>query len=189
MSDVPDIMKIQAVWSGWAGGPGTNTFFLLGTDPHLDLFSDFYITFQASLPSGVSVTMETSGSAYDDATGELTGGWTAASEPAASGSDTSGFAAGVGAVVRWNTGAINNNHRVRGHTFLVPLGRSCYQDNGTIATANLASFQTAADNLWTGLDSSLVAWHRPVGGSGGAAALVTSSLVPDRVAMLKSRRG
>lgn len=183
-----NLRKITAVWSGWAGGPGVNTFYVLGGSSHLVEFTAFYNTFEASLPSGVAVTLEETGVIVDEVTGDLTGGWTEEAGTAAAGSDTGGFAAGVGCTVQWRTASILNGRRVIGHTYLVPIGRSCYQTDGTIAEANRASFQDAADTLLADLDESLVVWHRPVSGAGGAAALVTSAAVPDRPAILRSRR-
>ena len=54
-----------------------------------------------------------------------------------SGSGQGGFAAGVGARVVWETGAVRNGRRVRGSTFVVPIWSSAYETNGTLHTATI----------------------------------------------------
>lgn len=63
-----------------------------------------------------------------------------------------------------------------------------YQSDGTLADVNKATLQTAADGLWG--SNTLYVWHRPApaGSSTGVVGAITSAMVRDKAAILRSRR-
>jgi len=149
----------------------------------------FWIAVKDRIPAGVSLQVQNSGDVIDEASGELTGGWTGGTPPDPTvGTGSGGYAANAGFLVQWGTGAVVGGHRVKGRTFIVPAIQGAYDGDGTVDAATISIIGVAATTLVTALGGSMRVWHRPVGGSGGQALAVTSALVPDRAVQLKSRR-
>lgn len=126
-------------------------------------------------------------------TGTLIGVWGTASSTANSGAlpSTEKWAAPVGGVISWTTAGIRNGRRVRGRTFLVPLGSSVFDVDGTIGTTPLNGINALAAALRGGSSSTQFAvWARPTapGASDGDAWPVLGHRVPDMAAVLTSRR-
>jgi hypothetical protein len=107
---------------------------------------------------------------------------------AASGS--SNWASGVGCRQRWLTAGITRGRRVRGSTFLVPLGQNLYDGTGSIADATVTALATAANTLRAADSGSMRIYSRPTSAANadGVAHAVTGSDLPDRVSWLRSRR-
>jgi hypothetical protein len=111
------------------------------------------------------------------------------------------YAGGTGGVVNWLTGAVVNGRKVRGRTFLVPLMSNGFSNDGTL-TSGCVSTLTAAGNAALGTTGcNMTVWSKiwdkkptsppaavPPKQIGGSLARVTSVLVPDRAAQLRSRR-
>lgn len=142
----------------------------------------------SSLPTGLTITVPNSGDVIDSATGVLQTTWTGGVGGTATGSDGTTYPKGVGAVLTMLTAGVANGRRVRGRVFLVPLGGSGYATDGTINNALLGPLAAVGTNLMAA--GPLMIWHRPkltAPGTGGAF-LVTTTRVPDKVAILRSRR-
>lgn len=101
------------------------------------------------------------------------------------GTSATNFAAPAGAVLNWVTGEFVSGRRVRGRTFLVPLAQSAFQGDGTISTAALSLLTTSATTLIGSNPNNLVVWRHTPPRSVHA---VTGVSVPDRAAVLRSRR-
>jgi hypothetical protein len=183
-----DIFKVQAVWSGFLGGPGVNTFYSDTEPTDLDPWHDFYAAIATGIPGGVSVSFPGDGVKVDSVTGALTGGWSVTPPANVNGSGEGQHAAGTGAVVRWTTGEIIRGRRLYGHSYLVPLTRGNYNVDGRLLPAAVSAFQGAAMGLVGALGTALQVWSRPVAGAGGVAMPVTGAVVPLKVAELRSRR-
>ena len=121
------------------------------------------------------------------------------------GNDTAGYNAAGGAMIKWLTTGIVRGHRVRGRTFLVPLGGDLYQADGTLNDGVAASILLNAGNLVTALSTSMFVWSRPrkatpqwtdVRGhvhparlaSVGEVFPIIAASVPDKSVVLRSRR-
>ena len=128
------------------------------------------------------------GEVLDDVTGDVVGVWSAGSGVIAPGGGAGPFAMGVGTRIVWGTNGITNGRRVRGSTYLVPIGSSGYENDGTITGGTLTAFQTAADNLRTALGGDFVIWRRPTASAVGGTSSVLSASVPDKVSWLRTRR-
>lgn len=142
----------------------------------------------ALFPEGLTITVPGSGDTIEDTTGDLVSVWASAGGGSTNGTGAFGTAAGVGACITWNTGAIVNGRRLRGRTFIVPIHARNYAVDGTLEPTSYAAIQTMANALQA--SGGLAVWHRPttVGGSDGTSAAVLSNRVRDKVAMLSSRR-
>lgn len=190
------ITRITARWNGFRGAPGyTNFFFdgVLASDGSVEAaglaVSDFFNAIEDRLPSGTTITVQPTADIIDETSGQIMSVVDFAQPPTAAGGDVSGYSAASGAVVNWNTQDYLNGRRVRGRTFLVPLGKSAYDANGDISGATLTTLRSAADALVTAaLIHPLCVWHRPVNGAGGSSHVVSSATVPDLGAILRSRR-
>ena len=182
------IDRLTCVWSGYPGLPGYSNFYFTnaaGTAAKLDTF---FNGFAGYLGQGITITIPASGDTFDAATGALVGDWSYSGGSTVAGQGTSNHAGPVGAVINWKTNGINRARKVRGKTFLVPLYKDAYDEQGTLAAAVQAAIQNAADVLVASAAPVFVVWSRPRLGTGGTASEVTSAKVPDLAAVLRSRR-
>lgn len=190
------IWQHRAVWTGIPGGTGISTFYTTvgAFQADVDFIRAFFAGVAGSLAAGVSVQVLAEGVTINEVSGAVTGTWGPFTAPGAVvGTGGVNFAAPVGAYVQWRTGGVVHNRRVRGRTFLVPLGAGLYDAQGTIVNTNLSGIQTAAAALVTNL-TDMGIWSRPFAGSPGNPArsgsvhTVTSALAVDKAVVLRSRR-
>lgn len=192
--------KITAVWSGWAGGPGYSNFYFGGTAADSaqltvaqDRVHDFFALFTLCIPTGVTITFQPSSQVITPGDGVIQDDIPVGSvAPPVVGAGGANFSAASGACVVWRTGLTVAGRLLKGKTFLVPLGASAYDTDGTILASRLAELRTAASGLASpgafAAEQQLQVWHRPVGGTGGVMAPTGTASVNDRVAILRSRR-
>lgn len=185
---MPTIRRLVVEWTGLTGLPGESVFYSDAATAPSGAVLAFFTAIQSLCPSPLTWTVPSSGDELDDATGTLTGVWTGGAGGSVTASGASQHAAGVGALVRWETGVIITGRRLRGRTFIAPLMNSAYDSAGTIVTGNLATLQTAANTLSS--TSDIGVWHRPTssGGSDGSWSPVLAAVCPDKVTSLRSRR-
>lgn len=183
------ILRVPVTWTGLTGLPGVSVFYWDGgVLSDLSDLVDFFDTIKTRFPTGLTWTIPSSGDSISDSTGALDGTYAGLNggTVAATGGAVA-YAAGVGARVRWRTGGIRNGRRVVGSTFLAPISNNGYETNGTLSSAYLTDFTTAATALVA--TGALLTWSRPEpGGSDGASHAVTGFEIPDRVTALRSRR-
>jgi hypothetical protein len=186
------IRQVHVTYAGLSGLPGQSThYFTSGTtmSTALSVLHGFYDAIKGFFPAGLTVQVQGSGNELNEATGALTGTWSATTPAVVNGAAGSGrHAAGVGACVTWKTVTVGPHRFIHARSFLVPLETSSYQADGTIDGSALSTFQTAADSMVAAANPGLLAWHRPVAHAGGSVGQVTSARVPDRVCTLKTRR-
>jgi len=140
------------------------------------------------LPTGCTITVPTSGDVIDPTTGALTDVWTGSTTSAVAGAAGAAAAAGVGGCITWDTGAVLGGKRLRGRTFIVPMGANSYDTDGTLTTTAKGKIDQAAAGI-RGL-AGFAIWKRPTapGASDGGYATVAAHRVADKVAILTSRR-
>lgn len=183
-----NIAKVVVSWTGFMGAPGYGVHYKVSAGLVTSYLRTFYDAVKTLIPSSVSIQVPSSGDIVDDVTGVITGSWSTAANAVVVGTPGTGYVGGAGAVVRWNSAGIVNGRRVRGRTFLVPLIGGSFDTNGTLLPANSLTLTNAASALVASEAGNLLVWHRPKAGAGGASFAVTSSDVPDRSALLRSRR-
>lgn len=186
------IYQIRCVWSGVVGG-GVSTFYTDSTHlaAALTNLNAFWEAVKPYLPSTVTVLVPGDGASYDDVTGAVSGGWAAGTATIHTGTSTNPYSAPSGAAINWTTGTIVGRRRLQGRTFLVPLTTNAYQEDGTLSPTALTALRTAAAALLTASGDFLFkVWSRPsVANSGaGTSAYIAGSNVPDKAAVLRSRR-
>lgn len=190
------IHRVTSVWSGFTGAPGYTNFYFVGDAETGGIAANFAVRqfwqeLEARIPSGVTVTTEAEHANIDESTGTVTSYYTPEHEGsmATNGSSSGGYSSATGAVVGWNTDTVRAGRRVRGRTFIVPLGGGAYDTGGSLTSIVQGIIQTAANNLLSNTGSNnMVVWARPINGAGGVAAPIVSARVPDLAAVLRSRR-
>lgn len=194
------INRVRVTLTGFQGGPGMSTFYCLDPATFLPLLRVFYDTIKDDFPSVVTINFPSSGDILDSVSGQLTGTWVATAPALVQGVYTGAYSAPTGAVVNWATGSIINGHRVVGRTFLVPMGGTVFENDGTINPAARNGMAAAAAALIASASSNFVIWSRPraavpsppvkapVTARAGGHVPVTGYLVPDLAAVLRSRR-
>lgn len=190
------IRHVVTRWTGGKIGSGyTNMYFdqASGTAQQaVDAVAAFFKTSYGNgvyLPNGISLSWPGPVDELDESNGHLTNSVAITPPGALTGGDAGSYAALGGGVCTWLTADFNSNgHRVRGRTFLCPVGSGGLQADGTLST----NFYTAVGGAATTLIAAaahLRVWHRPSkGGSDGISYAVTGSKITDQVAFLTSRR-
>lgn len=195
------MIKVVSVWSGWQGAPGFTNFYFspdaIQDNLHVTnvqaRVKAFWSAVSTCIPSGITITIAQDSQIIDSATGVINDTISAtAAQTTTAGAGPANFAAVAGACIIWRTATFINSRQLKGKTFVVPMANSAYDTDGTILAGRLADLRAAANGLGLPgafpIEERLVAWHRPVGGTGGTCTTVSSTSVNDRVAYLKSRR-
>ena len=191
-----DMFRVTARWAGFSGAPGYSNFFFatgggLISDAQqvADRVRSAFGQLPPSLPQGTTVTIQPEVAVIDSDTGELTRYETITPGTTVSGTATGAYSGASGAVINWRTNDVRFGRRIRGRTFIVPLGSGAYDSTGTLSSGTLEDLNDFASVLVGGdLDSELGVWSRPRDGGGGVFATVVSATVPDMAAVLRSRR-
>lgn len=200
------IFRVKLNWSGFPGAPGLSVFHFrdfdtepgagiseAGAQAAVDRIDSFITAIRTYIPQGVMLRTEAEVEVIEETDGKLQDMFTTVPAAAQAGamSTASGFSAPSGAVINWRTSGVRNGRRIRGRTFLVPLGAGSYQSDGTLASAAQTGLAAAAQAL---IDTSgspdLGVYARPSapGATDGNWVVATSSNVPDLAAVLRSRR-
>jgi hypothetical protein len=193
--------RINAAWQNWPGAPGVTTFFQnpAVAQPNPAAIRTFFAAVQALIPSGLTISVASSGDLIEETTGTLAGTWSATPVPAVvTGTGAGAYAGNAGAVIHWLSSTVVGKRRLRGRSFLVPLISTAYDTAGSLSTATLGVLTPAAQALMDATAGHMVVWHRPrkanpakvppVVASVGSMAPVTSIRVPDLAVSLRSRR-
>jgi len=189
-----EIMKLTAKWEGFTGAPGyTNFYFLKTAMTNVQMAADairhFFDSIKVNLPSEVSIQVQQEVYTYVAETGTLVSLDSVPVLPAVvEGTASGGYSAVSGAVINWLTTQSMGTRLLRGRTFIVPLSGGAYQNDGTLSSGALTALQDAAYDLRLAIGADLCVWHRPKDGADGLAVKVTGSRVPDKAAILTSRR-
>jgi hypothetical protein len=196
-----DLARVTINWTGFVGAPGfTNLYFRNATPGIIDqavvdaavLRVDNWIGgFQSRLPTTVTCQTDSTVEVIDDTTGELQEFVNATVAAARVGTGTGNYSAAAGAVCNWYTNTVRNGRRIRGRSFLVPLAGSALGPDGSLDNTNLTGLRTNTATFVTQTGAArLVVWGRPTapGASDGVSAEVVSFTIPDKTAVLTSRR-
>jgi len=209
-----EILRMKVRWSGYQGAPGYNVFHYrdFDTTPPTNTHATaaatelraFYNSLNSYLPNVVKIDVMTDCDIVEETTGELTGSVTATVGAQVSGTAGAGitFSAASGMVVTWKTPGVRNSRRIRGRSFIVPLGSNAFGTDGTLDGTFLTAANTAATTLRDPTTGSpdLGVWARPtpiLDGSGnptgeynadGIWYVNNGHSIPDMAAVLRSRR-
>lgn len=187
---VTDLCVIPIAWAGApVVGPGVSVFHArpADVDTAITAIMAGFAAVNNAIPSGLQITAPTGGDTISEETGQVTGVWAAPvhSPVGAIGSGT--WVNGVGARVKWLTGAFRNGRAVVGSTFIVPLIATAYEGAGNITSANLTLLQ-AFGNAIAGSAHGVRVYSRKNATSVGTSNLIINYVAPDKVSWLRSRR-
>lgn len=191
------IYRYKHIWNMPSGGPGVTTLFAF-PDTTEQVFADAARAFLFDalattgtadfLPSGVTIQGEGVVDNIENTDGTLQSSVPITPPAVISGIASGAYAAPAGAVITWLTGLVHQGRRVRGRTFLVPLGTNAFENNGTLAAGFLTNARNAA-TAYVASAANPCIWARPdPGTTNGAAFAVAAGTVLDKVAILSSRR-
>lgn len=113
----------------------------------------FFDALKGSLPDDVTVNFDAEVREIDVATGELVDARPVAAPAAVQGTVTGAWPAGTGARVIWQTPRVLRGRRVRGATFLVPIGAGLFTTGGQLSGAMITACDTAGANLIAALNT------------------------------------
>ena len=196
------ILKVTCQWSGFVGAPGYSNFYWKEDDPTASFDSGaiaaatavntFFGAIKAYFPNQVNWRVLSDVPVIDENTGTLTDIASAGTfTPIVATGGTASYSAATGAVITWRTGGVRNGRRVRGRTFLVPTSTALYDVDGSLHPTGTGILQAAATALInTAGPRNIGVWARPssTGASDGAWHPMLTASIPDKVAVLKSRR-
>lgn len=190
------ILRVTAEWSGFSGAPGYSVFHFAGIDTSqavaqaaADAVDAFIGGWAVHTAPKVSIRLSSAVDVIDEANGQMLDLLNITAPAPRNGPTSGSYSAVSGAVCHWLTSDVKNGRRVRGRNFLVPLGSSSYDTDGSLHSTTMSAIQTAADAL-VAASPDLIVWSRPsiTGASDGSAHPVNGSRVPDMAAVLRSRR-
>ena len=185
-------IPIDLTWSGQSGSPGVNVWHgrFDSTDPIsgdleglTTILQTFYNTLAGYFPSGMTVSWGgTATGVGADAEQEFT------SEPWSTAGAGGGNALPPMVMFNVNWRAATGGRSGRGRTFIGPLSATTAEGNGSPAGVYLADIRTAAASLVSSslsdMNGALGVWSR----TDGLLRDFVSSSVPDKFAVLRSRR-
>jgi len=195
-----ELHRVRTHFFDFQGGPGICTMYALDVDTFLTDLSTMWSAFVGYMPTGLNVAVEASGDLIEDTTGEITGAWTSDPATLRTGTRDGVYSAPAGGCINWLTSTIVDGRRLRGRTFVVPLGFNTTDASGQLASAVHTTLVNASTDFKNAQDASFVVWHRPVEAKAATAhseevvaragghGLVTGVKVMPGVAVLRSRR-
>lgn len=188
------ILEVKTIFNNFSGAPGYNQLYFNVTagadhgaqDAYAAAYA-FWNNVVVQMSEGITFAVQGDVKELDPLTGTATVIWNVITSGQSNFASAGPYAGGSGAVVNWKTGVLRVGHLLKGRTFIVPLGASSYQSDGTLATATVSALNTHAANLLTATADLCVG--PPVGHPrAGTSATATSFQVRDHVAQLRSRR-
>ena len=192
------LYRVQAQWSGFQGAPGYSVFHFDaavagnedGAAASAARVRSFFGGVINYLPMGVRITVDPTVTLIEESNGQIQEFFSIDPLDVLEGTGDNVFAASAGAVVTWDTAGVRNGRRVRGRTFLVPISAANgFSSDGTLNEGFRGALTSAANALHEGAID-LHVWSRPSGpgASDGVSYSVRSARVPDKAAVLRSRR-
>lgn len=184
-------------WTGGIGGAGvtimhwdSSTGSAADAAEVVGVMNTFATAISAEIPTAVNVQARAEVLVVDPDDGTITSSWTVSPAPTLKAGQSAGVYSRLsGGCINWSTDLFVDSRRVKGRTYIVPVGQGKMQSDGTLDPAFLTEMNTAGVAL-LGLDPAFCIWHRPTapGASDGAIGHVISLRVPDKAIKLSSRR-
>lgn len=198
--------KVTIDWTGFTGAPGFTNLYATTTDPlqaGLDTFvagvNTLLTTWRIPLSNNTTTQVRGEVELIEDTDGSLVNIMTATTPPsAAPGGQSAGNTACTGLVVNWLTSGAVLGRRRQGRSYVVPIATNILDTDGTINSAGLGAQRTAANVYAAATTFHPVVWVRPVkadpthvppiAARAGATAPINAARIPDKAAVLRSRR-
>jgi len=183
--------RISAIWTGATGLPGYTRLKFDGTLDAAGALAaatrvrTFFEAIKSLIPVAISINYAEAAQVYG--TDQVLLSEVGFVPPAVTvGTGAGSFSSPSGMVVNWLTSAVFAGRKLRGRSFLVPLVGATYAADGTPSPTAMTAVTNAAAALVSGSPALVVAGSHATAGFIQSA--VTGSSVPDRAAVLRSRR-
>jgi len=196
---VAAMQKMTATWTGWAGAPGTSTFYFVGTsilDPLI--VHDFFAAVAPYLPASTRIQVAGSGELVEPTNGQVTGTWNANVPAVVAGTGAGGVPQlAMGPQVRLDTGSYRRGKHIRGRIYLIPSQSVAMDSTGQVAAATVTAITGAATALKGSSAGQWCVFHRPTFQPGvkppvlvnpGEAIAIQTTTCMAKPAVLRSRR-
>lgn len=194
------MLRVRTTLSGWTGGPGLTTHYFTATTEdaaaaaRCRAYVHTYFTTLASLLTAAQARWDVQAEVdiITSADGHITDTFTDTTAYGASGDAGGGTAPPATAILlRHVTNTYVAGKRLRGRSFISPVGVVIFATDGSMATAAQTN-TNAAGVTWLASFSSgdkLVVWHRPKKGmTDGYSGIVTALACQGKGSVLTSRR-
>lgn len=194
------LSRVRVSLLGFPGAPGVMTFATTNPDAFIPPLNAWIVRVRNYVPNIVTMQVESTGDVFESTTGQISGTWARGLQPVVPGLAGGAYAAPAGSVCEWLTDIHLSGRRLRGRTFVVPMAASAFDLGGSVEAAALTELRAASAQLVTDSAGSFTIWQRPrlaraatatrpaVTARGGGHGVVTSSRVPDKAVVLRSRR-
>lgn len=197
--------RVRCVWAGIPTGPGVSTFYFGSGTTSMAALVSFWNTVLNNVPTGINVTTPNLGDQIDETTGKIIGSWTGSGGATNNGfAPSANYSAPSGLVIDWLTSLVLDGRRRQGRTFVVPLAATAFQPDGTLGAGTISATLGAATTMIAAYAGEFKVFVRPLlaraakpdnippitakAGHVGAAAQVILGRIPDKAAVLRSRR-
>lgn len=192
--------RVRVALTGFPGGPGVATFVCNDVPTFYLKLNTFVTAMAVVMPQNVTLKLEDTGDVFESTTGEIMGTWTGSVLAAHVGGSTAAYSAPVGFVTEWLTDIHLSGRRLRGRTFWVPASSSMFSLDGSLDEGVKGTLSAGAATFVADTAGNFTIWQRPrlakpadgsrpaVTARGGGYGTVTGSRIPDRAAVLRSRR-
>lgn len=200
---MPNVSVTLATWTGFTGAPGYTKFYWeelvdpAGRQAAVDTTRQFFLALQPILRTAWSVAFSNVVQTFDVGTSKLVSEAVAGTSPAGLAgtvANTVAYAGGVGAVIKWTTGAIFIGRHQSGRTYIVPTA-GAHDIDGTLNPTAVTSLGLAASALVGNSTAHPVVWSKrydrtvkPPVQTAGQIARILGGTPQDRTAVLRSRR-
>lgn len=195
-----DMLRVRLDTSGWVGGPGLNTFYFTGAAGESAEEGDAGLCYarvrtcsddiKAMYPPSWTAHTQGEVAVINSVTGALVNAFTVEESPVVHGVGAEDYGpTPVMLVNRLLTAGFVNGRQVKGRQFWGPYrigdttGGVPSQD-----VIDIVNDAVPALAVVGGGPFAFCVWHRPVGGAGGSAHLVTSQACSRKFGVLRSRR-
>jgi hypothetical protein len=198
---VAPIGRVQVIMTGFTGAPGLMQFYWNGAAPGVFTNADATAATaavralidgcKAAITTSAGMQVQAAVEVIEATTGALIGIRAATPVALVTGTGSTTVLTAEGPLLQWFTDTVVGRRLLRGRTFFTPSAASAINTSGTVNVTVIASMLTAAATYIASAPAQPVIWHRPVPyatGSNGVAAVIVSSQVPAKVAVLRSRR-
>lgn len=197
-----EIAKVTVKWTGFTGAPGYTNFFFNDftdgaitqaiVDGALARTDTFVSNWESSVPAAVKLQVDNIVQIINVPDGKMTRFMTGPAKTLRTGSGTGVYSAASGMCFNWYTNGVRNGRRVRGRTFVVPVAGSALGADGSLDDTKVSGLRTVAAAFFApGANQGLPGvYARPTapGATDGAWFGTQSVTLPDKVAVLRSRR-
>ena len=196
-----ELGRVRAIASGYTGAPGLTQFYFQGSTPGTFSNADataavaavktYLEAVKSVFATGTTIQVQSAVDVVDWVSGALVGNRAATGVTVVICSGLGIRLVAEAALVQWYTQTVVGRRLLRGRTFLSPMGANMLASDGSVLGTTVSTVVAAGNALIATPTVTLSTWHRPVPfrtGNNGTCAAIISNQVPNKVAILRSRR-